>query len=205
MKKRVLITGSNGLLGQKLVELLSQEPSIELIATAKGNNRLNVSSDYSYVSLDITQEEEVNQVFEEYQPNMVIHTAAMTNVDACETDPEGCEQLNVTAVEYLICASEKYNTFFCHLSTDFIFDGANGLRLAVERRIHRRRMAFQRQPAYRLGLDAGRQRLVRGIGPGLAGLPQLGPGYSARGPDHRRFFCQPHTAVRRTAVYRHLR
>ena len=112
MKKRVLITGSNGLLGQKLVELLSQEPSIELIATAKGNNRLNVSSDYSYVSLDITQEEEVNQVFEEYQPNMVIHTAAMTNVDACETDPEGCEELNVTAVEYLIRASEKYNTFF---------------------------------------------------------------------------------------------
>ncbi len=126
MKKRVLITGSNGLLGQKLVELLSQEPSIELIATAKGNNRLNVSSDYSYVSLDITQEEEVNQVFEEYQPNMVIHTAAMTNVDACETDPEGCEELNVTAVEYLIRASEKYNTFFCHLSTDFIFDGADG-------------------------------------------------------------------------------
>ena len=126
MKKRVLITGSNGLLGQKLVELLSQEPSIELIATAKGNNRLNVSSDYSYVSLDITQEEEVNQVFEEYQPNMVIHTAAMTNVDACETDQEGCEELNVTAVEYLIRASEKYNTFFCHLSTDFIFDGADG-------------------------------------------------------------------------------
>jgi len=126
MKKRVLITGSNGLLGQKLVELLSQEPSIELIATAKGNNRLNVSSDYSYVSLDITQEEEVNQVFEEYQPNMVIHTAAMTNVDACEKDPEGCVELNVTAVEYLIRASEKYNTFFCHLSTDFIFDGADG-------------------------------------------------------------------------------
>ncbi len=126
MKKRVLITGSNGLLGQKLVELLSQEPSIELIATAKGNNRLNVSSDYSYVSLDITQEEEVNQVFEEYQPNMVIHTAAMTNVDACETDPEGGEELNVTAVEFLIRASEKYNTFFCHLSTDFIFDGADG-------------------------------------------------------------------------------
>jgi dTDP-4-dehydrorhamnose reductase len=40
----------------------------------------------------------VNQVFETYKPNMVIHTAAMTNVDMCETDPEGCELLNVTAV-----------------------------------------------------------------------------------------------------------
>lgn len=113
-------------MGQKLVQLLSQESEIELIATARGANRLPVSSDYLYVSLDITQEAEVNQVFETYKPNMVIHTAAMTNVDMCETDPEGCELLNVTAVTYLIRASEKYDTFFCHLSTDFIFDGENG-------------------------------------------------------------------------------
>ena len=126
MKQRVLITGSNGLLGQKLVQLLSQESEIELIATARGANRLPASSDYLYVSLDITQEAEVNQVFETYKPNMVIHTAAMTNVDTCETDSAGCELLNVTAVNYLIRASEKYDTFFCHLSTDFIFDGKNG-------------------------------------------------------------------------------
>ncbi len=126
MKQQVLITGSNGLLGQKLVQLLSQESEIELIATARGANRLPVSSEYLYVSFDITQEAEVNQVFETYKPNMVIHTAAMTNVDMCETDPEGCELLNVTAVNYLIRACEKYDTFFCHLSTDFIFDGENG-------------------------------------------------------------------------------
>jgi dTDP-4-dehydrorhamnose reductase len=126
MKQRVLITGSNGLLGQKLVQLLSQEKSIELIASARGANRLPATSDYQYVSLDIIQEAEVNQVFETFQPNMIIHTAAMTNVDTCETDPTGCELLNVTAVKYLISASEKYDTFFCHLSTDFIFDGANG-------------------------------------------------------------------------------
>ncbi len=126
MKQRVLITGSNGLLGQKLVQLLSQEKSIELIASARGTNRLPATSDYQYVSLDITHEAEVNQVFETFQPNMIIHTAAMTNVDTCETDPTGCELLNVTAVKYLISASEKYDTFFCHLSTDFIFDGANG-------------------------------------------------------------------------------
>jgi len=107
MKQQVLITGSNGLLGQKLVQLLSQESEIELIATARGANRLPVSSEYLYVSFDITQEAEVNQVFETYKPNMVIHTAAMTNVDMCETDPEGCELLNVTAVTYLIRACEN--------------------------------------------------------------------------------------------------
>lgn len=126
MKKTILITGANGLLGQKLVELLVQESTVDLIATAKGENRLPNSAGYRYVSLDITNSGEVNTVFDTYQPHVVIHTAAMTNVDTCETDQTGCELLNVTAVAYLIEACQKHDTFLCHLSTDFIFDGADG-------------------------------------------------------------------------------
>lgn len=126
MKRTILITGANGLLGQKLVELLVQESTVDLIATAKGENRLPNSQGYRYVSLDITNSEEVNTVFDTYQPDVVIHTAAMTNVDTCETDQTGCELLNVTAVAYLIEACQKHDTFLCHLSTDFIFDGADG-------------------------------------------------------------------------------
>ena len=126
MKKTILITGANGLLGQKLVELLVQQSTIDLIATAKGENRLPNSAGYRYVSLDITNSGEVHTVFETYQPDVVIHTAAMTNVDTCETDQTGCELLNVTAVAYLIEACQKHDTFLCHLSTDFIFDGTDG-------------------------------------------------------------------------------
>ncbi|MHA8056211.1 SDR family oxidoreductase [Aquirufa nivalisilvae] len=126
MKKKILITGSNGLLGQKLVQLLVKQEDIDLIATAKGPNRLASSSGYTYVSLDITQEKEVMDIFQAYQPDVLIHTAAMTNVDTCEVDPAGCELLNVTAVRYLIQACEAHDTFMCHLSTDFIFDGAHG-------------------------------------------------------------------------------
>ena len=126
MEQTILITGSNGLLGQKLVHLLSQFPEIKLIATAKGPNRLTGNLKYTYVSLDITNEVEVFEVFKTYQPDAVIHTAAMTNVDTCEADPEGCELLNVTAVSYLINACKSNNTFFCHVSTDFIFDGLSG-------------------------------------------------------------------------------
>lgn len=126
MKKTILITGANGLLGQKLVELLVQESTVDLIATAKGENRLPNSAGYRYVSLDITDSGEINTVFDTYQPHVVIHTAAMTNVDTCETDQTGCELLNVTAVAYLIEACQKRDTFLCHLSTDFIFDGADG-------------------------------------------------------------------------------
>ncbi len=126
MKKTILITGSNGLLGQKLVDLLSKEENIQLIATAKGENRLPNLEGYVYQSLDITDSQQVNEVFAAYKPQIVIHTAAMTNVDTCESDLEGCESLNVKAVEYIVEACEKQGSFLCHLSTDFIFDGADG-------------------------------------------------------------------------------
>jgi dTDP-4-dehydrorhamnose reductase len=126
MKKTILITGSNGLLGQKLVDLLSKEDHIQLIATAKGENRLPNQEGYIYQSLDITDNQQVNEVFATYKPQIVIHTAAMTNVDTCESDLEGCERLNVKAVEYIVQACEKQGSFLCHLSTDFIFDGAEG-------------------------------------------------------------------------------
>jgi len=126
MKKRILITGSNGLLGQKLVDLLRKQSSVELIATARGNNRLPKTEGYTYASLDITIQEEVLAIFDQFKPHVVIHTAAMTNVDTCETDREGCDVLNVNSVAYLIEACEKHGTYLCHLSTDFIFDGADG-------------------------------------------------------------------------------
>jgi dTDP-4-dehydrorhamnose reductase len=124
--KKILVTGSNGLLGQKLIEQLTKQNNFEVFATAKGENRLPFKNGYSYKSLDITILEEVNAVFEEIKPDVVIHTAAMTNVDQCETEKELCWQLNVNAVEYLINACQKHNCFFVHLSTDFIFDGLSG-------------------------------------------------------------------------------
>lgn len=126
MKKRILITGSNGLLGQKLVDLLRKQASVDLIATARGNNRLPVTEGYTYASLDITNKSDVLDIFDQFKPDVVIHTAAMTNVDTCETDRDGCDVLNVSAVAHLIEACEKHGTYLCHLSTDFIFDGADG-------------------------------------------------------------------------------
>ncbi|TLU98747.1 SDR family oxidoreductase [Dyadobacter luticola] len=125
-KQRILITGSNGLLGQKLVELLIQQPDIETIATAVGENRLPVQEGYQYLQMDITNAQNVDEVIDGIRPDVIIHTAAMTNVDQCELEKEACWKLNVTAVEYLIAACKKYDVFLQHLSTDFIFDGTSG-------------------------------------------------------------------------------
>ena len=126
MTKIVLITGSNGLLGQKLTNLYLTIPEVSLIATALGENRHPVKSGYVYQSLDITNESEVIEVISKYKPHTIINTAAMTNVDACETDQLGCDKLNVEAVKYLVDAANRVQARFIHISTDFIFDGTKG-------------------------------------------------------------------------------
>ncbi len=125
-KKRILLTGSNGLLGQKLVELLIQKPDVYVIATARGDNRLPYVEGYEYHPMDITDAAQVHEVLELTKPDVVIHTAAMTNVDQCESEKDACWAQNVKAVEYLVEACRKQDTFLLHLSTDFIFDGADG-------------------------------------------------------------------------------
>lgn len=122
---KILITGSNGLLGQKLVALLANKEGITLLATSKGANRISNSNGYQYQSLDITNEDEVAAIFNTFKPNTIINTAAMTNVDSCESLQKECWELNVTAVEFLIKYAEQHQAHLIHLSTDFVFDGEN--------------------------------------------------------------------------------
>jgi dTDP-4-dehydrorhamnose reductase len=126
VNKKILITGSNGLLGQKLVKLLMLDEKSQFLATSHGSNRNSKLSDANYATLDITDEHQVAQLLEEYKPAVVINTAAMTNVDLCESKKEECWRINVDAVSYLISACEKINSHLIHLSTDFVFDGKNG-------------------------------------------------------------------------------
>ena len=125
-KKKILITGSNGLLGQKLVSLLTQNSHIQLIATSRGANRMDFADGYDYQEMDITNAEKVAEVIEKVRPDAIIHTAAMTNVDQCEGEKDLCWAMNVKALEYLVKACEEHDIFLCHLSTDFVFDGESG-------------------------------------------------------------------------------
>lgn len=132
MKEKILITGSNGLLGQKLIYSLKHSELFEVIATSRGENRLTDRSGYAYVDLDITQKNQIENILARFKPDVIINTAAMTNVDACETQRDECWSLNVNAVAYFIEAIQSlhsihaYNPHFIHLSTDFIFDGTKG-------------------------------------------------------------------------------
>jgi dTDP-4-dehydrorhamnose reductase len=122
---RILITGSNGLLGQKIVKL-SLERGLNFIATSKGENRNPDCPANNYLSLDISNQLEINKIFHFYYPTHLIHTAAITNVDYCEDHIEECENVNVIATKLLADTSFTYKAHFQLLSTDFVFDGEKG-------------------------------------------------------------------------------
>ncbi len=122
----ILLTGSNGLLGQKIIYALRGNKDVNLVATSIGANRTHAKDGYVYEEFDITNRERVTELFEKYKPTCVINTAAMTNVDQCEKEKDQCTKMNVEAVQYLIDACKKHNTHLVHISTDFVFDGTAG-------------------------------------------------------------------------------
>lgn len=123
---KILITGSNGLLGQKLIAALRHDPEVELIATSRGSDRTTDPLGSRYRDMDITNRTAVDAVIDDVRPDVIIHTAAMTNVDACEQDPPACRLQNVDATQYLVDAAKRAGSHFIFLSTDFIFDGEHG-------------------------------------------------------------------------------
>jgi len=126
--KSILITGSNGLLGQKIIKALVNRKDITIIATSVGENRMLSKNGYTYQSLDITDKIQVGTIIKKFKPDALINTAAMTNVDLCETKRDECWAINVNAVQYIVDAIQHYSpaTHFIHLSTDFVFDGMKG-------------------------------------------------------------------------------
>lgn len=122
---KILITGANGLLGYKLVQLLSKQDDVQTIAT--GRRRIeNLPAQVPFQELDITNAAQTEQVIGTLKPEVIINTAAMTQVDQCESERDLCWKANVTGVENLVAACSKYHVHLVHVSTDFIFDGTHG-------------------------------------------------------------------------------
>ena len=129
---KVIITGSNGLLGQSLLNLLlQQKQQYDVIGFSRGENRSG-REDFLYVSMDLTDKVLLEKEIIKINPDFIIHTAAMTQVDACETNKMACDLLNAELVQWLVEISKELNTHIIHISTDFIFDGKKGYYLETD-------------------------------------------------------------------------
>ncbi|MFY0604761.1 MAG: dTDP-4-dehydrorhamnose reductase [Flavobacteriaceae bacterium] len=124
--KKIVITGANGLLGQTLINLLLKEKAqYKVYGFSRGLNRTE-RSDFQYSDVDITDKEKLESTLYKIHPDVIVNTAAMTNVDACESQKEACNELNIDSVAFLAEISENINAHLVHMSTDFIFDGKKG-------------------------------------------------------------------------------
>jgi dTDP-4-dehydrorhamnose reductase len=124
---KVLITGANGLLGQHLTKLLLDK-NYQVVATSRGESRLpfESSGNFTYHSMDIANAFDTYAVMNREKPDVVVHAAAMTQVDECELQPEQCERINVQGTAQILTDAEAFSSHFIYISTDFVFDGEKG-------------------------------------------------------------------------------
>ncbi|MDP8238506.1 MAG: SDR family oxidoreductase [Candidatus Hatepunaea meridiana] len=122
---KILITGSNGLLGQKLLSVLTKDTNelygIDLADKAIVNNIL-----HQYECLNLTNTKTTIDAILGIGPDIIIHTAATTAVDNCEQEKELCWNSNVLTTENIIKASKKTGSKVIFISSDYVFDGKNG-------------------------------------------------------------------------------
>ena len=107
---KLLITGANGQLGHELVRA-TIAAGHEVVAT-------------SHETFDITDKLAVDAAITVARPDVVIHAAAWTAVDACESDPDKAMLVNGTATKYIADAAHAVGAHVVYISTDYVFDGS---------------------------------------------------------------------------------
>ena len=118
MSKSILITGASGQLGNSVLKQLFGK--YELLATDINNvNPTNIP----FAVLDITDLKQIKSKLSNFNPDVIINLAAMTDVDGCELNPDKAYLLNTKSVELL---SDNFDGQFIQISTDYVFDGCNG-------------------------------------------------------------------------------
>lgn len=122
---RILVTGSNGLLGQKLLHTLNGETR-QLIGIDLTGKSFIKDVPHEYRRLDLTDKKALVEAVIGIEPQVIVHTAAMTAVDKCEMEKELCWNINVTATDNVITAAKKVSARVIFISSDYIFDGKKG-------------------------------------------------------------------------------
>ena len=117
---KILVTGAGGLLGSKLVRLLSKDH--EVIPTHSLH-----SPQPNSIKMNIADEKTVSTVLKSIVPEVVIHAAAMTNVDGCESDRELAWSINAQGTKNIALECRTIHARLIYVSTDYVFDGKVGL------------------------------------------------------------------------------
>lgn len=121
---RILVTGSNGLVGSRLASHLSQNKIHSVVGTSLGPQR--VQGSYDYRTCDLTDSPNLFKLIKGVAPEAVIHCASMTDVNGCEKEPQRAYEVNVTVPASIAQASREVGFHLVYVSTDYVFDGLAG-------------------------------------------------------------------------------
>ncbi len=120
---KFLVTGSAGLIGSQIVKDLVQQN--HTVYSCYHNTK---PLQGILTLLDLSDEIQIIQTLQEIKPDRIIHLAAMTDVDLCETEKELATIINTKSTETLAKQAAKQNIFFLYVSTDYVFNGINGMK-----------------------------------------------------------------------------
>lgn len=121
--KKLLIIGSNGMLGKDVASFFLGKKDYEVYGINRKKD-LKIKDGNSYVC-DIRNEDKLNLLLDEVNPDIIIHCAAIVNVDECEEDKEGAFIVNAKSAKVL-SSYNPHKTKFVYISTDSVFDGNKG-------------------------------------------------------------------------------
>jgi len=119
---RLLVTGASGLLGLNLAIEASREHEV----FGSVNRNLLDNAPFTVIQSDLTQPGSLEELFEKIRPDWVINCSALANLEACETQPDLAEKLNIELPEKLAHVVAKGGARLVHISTDAVFDGRRG-------------------------------------------------------------------------------
>jgi len=123
---RCLVTGANGLVGARLVRGLAADGRYAVAALGRGERRAPPMAGVDYHAVDLTDAAAVHAAVAAVRPEVVVHCAALTDVDVCERDRAAAWAVNVAAVATLCRAARAVDAHVVHVSTDYVFDGEAG-------------------------------------------------------------------------------
>jgi dTDP-4-dehydrorhamnose reductase len=120
---KVAVTGANGLLGGEAVDLLAGRH--EVLAMGRGPSRLPPGA-YTWADVDLGGGRSAEAALRDFRAEAVLHAGALTDVDACEREPEKAWRVNVDGTAEVARACRALGARLVAVSTDYVFDGEAG-------------------------------------------------------------------------------
>ncbi|HET8562756.1 MAG TPA: SDR family oxidoreductase, partial [Candidatus Binatia bacterium] len=119
---KILVTGGSGMLGYDLMRRASRQHEV----WGSYHTRHVRLAGCGMISLDLAREDGIKANVMSIRPEVFVHTAALTDVDECEREPERARKINSEGTAVLAEIAEQIGARFVYISTDYVFDGVKG-------------------------------------------------------------------------------